>query len=222
MREKKPMWLITITCVMTVILAITLIVSTYAWYCTTIKSNDTVVVPADGVFLVGFDEKVVTIGTSLYPAVLMENTIRDNLYYDIHREYNPADENPSYVSRAANVLTYKPTINFTQNPADSSITSYSFLLNASAYVKNKNNEISEINIRELGFNITADIDYLSSSLEDQTGLSFSLNESFVIYGSATISLNLESWITLPDELCDSALIEWPLYINLAISVSANR
>ena len=222
MSKKKQMWLLPLTCIMTALLAVTLIVSTYAWYCTTIKSNDTVVIPADGVFLVGFDDTVITIGTSLYPAVLMENTIRDNLYYDIHREYNPSDANPSYVSRAANTFTYQPKINFTQNPADASITSYSFLLTASAFVKSKNDEIIEINIRELGFNITANIDYVSDSIEDQPSLAFGLNESFIVYGSATIVLNVESWITLPDELCDSALIEWPLYINLAISVSANR
>ena len=222
MSKMKQMWLVILNCVMAIVLAVTLVVSTYAWYCTTLKSNDTVVIPADGVFIVGFDDTVVTIGTSLYPAVLMENTIRDNLFYDIHREYNPADENPSYVSRAANTFTYRPTINFTENPADASITSYSFLLSATAFVKDKDGNPIEINIRELGFAITADIDYLSESNADQTNLSFNLNDSFTVYGTSTINLNVESWIALPDELCDSALIEWPLYINLAISVSPNR
>lgn len=218
MKQKKT--LILITCLLTVSLVLAIGTATFSWYQSRVSTDREVEIPADGFIIVGFDEDPVEVDDILSPAVCMPNAIRDNLYYDVLRAYNPSDDQVSYIESVAESYTYTDTISFYEDPTDTTASSYDFTLSAQAYVKLGADEVKHnINTtREINFEIVADIDYTDTSLEDESGVTITPDVKFNLKGSATINISITMWLALPDELCDPALISNKLFFEFGIKV----
>ncbi len=193
---------------------------TYSWYQSRVSEDKKVDIVADGFLIVGFDEKPLEVDDILSPAVALPNAVRDNRYMDVMRVYNESDAEPSYIQTIAESYTHTDTISFYEDPNDTTSSSYDFTLTAQAFVKEGEAEtVRKINTtREISFEILADIDYTDNQYEDVKDLPITPEVAFSIKGTATITLKIKMWLSLPDELCDPALISNKLYFEFGIVV----
>lgn len=213
---KQKHTLILITCLLTASLVLALGTVTFSWYQSRISSDKGVEIPADGFIVVGFDENPEIAAGVLEPAVAKPNAIRDNRYFDVMKLYDENDANPSYIEKKATSYTHTEVITFYEKPnSQEEIESYLFMLTAQAYVM-LGEEAHNVNTnREINFNISAVVDY--ENIEDPTEpIKITPEVKFEIKGSATITLSIEIWLALPDELCDPNLISNDLFFEFGI------
>lgn len=217
---KQKTTIIILTCILTASLILAIGAVSFAWYTARISEDKEVEIVADGFLVVGFDEEPLVVDDKLAPAIAMKNAVRDNMFMDVTRVYDKDDTPLSYIEKVAESYTHTDTISFYEDPNDTTSSSYNFTLTAQAFVKEgSEDQITKINTtREISFDIKADINYTDESLTDVEDLAITPEVKFNVLGSATITLEIKMWLSLPDELCDPALISNKLYFEFGIAV----
>ncbi|HHT84122.1 MAG TPA: hypothetical protein GXZ92_06685 [Clostridiales bacterium] len=192
----------TINIITLILLLVALCTATFAWYAGESLSYDFDLV-ADSVFSIYFSSVDVDVEGVLSPAIAMEGAVANGKYMDVTRTYDPSDENPSWVSKAAEHITYWTSFLFRGN---ASITvSYDWFVSLQedpAYLVDKSQFV-------------VDVDFFLDDEEIEK-----VNDKLTIHpiGSTTvIDIRVTMYFAYVDELLDPVLKSNAILTTIDIS-----
>jgi hypothetical protein len=216
--------LIVILAMLTITTIVGLVAFSYAWYKQLQSDTLSYSLDADGFLILYFDEDVDYSDTILSPAILMEDALKNNEYYDIFTVYNAEDATPSYVESAATVASYSAVLNYLNEEEEDSSDDYNQITIICEVVSILSDD-SEIPInleRELNLIISAEIIDNTGEIDTYTIDSITSGVAFDVPLNSIVTFNLEAYILLPDELCDPAINEGTLSIRMYVSTDADE
>lgn len=193
-----------------------LIALSYAWYSNEQTGKLSFNLPAQGFLILEFEEDVDWGDKVLTPAVAWENALVDNLYMDVLREYDPSDENPSYITTAATIVEYGAVLNY--HNAEENQTNNEIVIKCEAYSYLPDGTKVPISLeRELSVTVSAVVTDSNGQEPDYELDIVPLNTAFPVPPQSVVSLSLSCYIKLPDELCDSSLLLGRLMILVTVT-----
>lgn len=199
--------------VLTVTLTVGVVAFTFAWYTQRQTTNHNFNIEADGFLVIAFDEDPDFGETVLDPAVAMPYAVRDNLYMDVLTAYDESSDNPSFIAKTATVAEYVVVLNY-YNEDDSLNPQCDLIFSLSAECVMKNGTTSPLNIeKELNITIKANITASDGAVTESEII---LGEPFNLNGNSSVTITLSVYILLPDELCDPALTNGNLHLELSV------
>lgn len=199
--------------VLTLTLTVGVVAFTFAWYTQRQTTNHNFNIEADGFLVIAFDENPELGETVLDPAVAMPYAVRDNLYMDVLTAYDASSDNPSYISKIATVAEYVVVLNY-YNEDETLNPQCNLIFSVSAECVMKNGETSPINIdKELSITMTANT---ASSDGTVTESEIIPGQPLSLSGNSSVTITLSVYILLPDELCDPALTNGNLHLELSV------
>lgn len=213
MKSKKL--LIALTTMMFAALIVVAVALSYSWYSVRQTSDLEIDIPANGFFVIVFEEEPDYGDIALKPAVAMPNAVRDNLYMDVLTVFNESDVNPSYISEAATVANYNTILKY-YNEDTTLLPNCDLIFDANARVLLPDGTETPLELeKELVIKCSADIEYRDGKPAENVEVN--LKVPFTIQSNAVITFNMEVYIALPDELCDPAVNEGVLRIILSVA-----
>lgn len=216
------------------------VTATYAWYTLEISEEYILDVDADGFLFVYLEVPVDAMGDEdryLFPAVAMPHAVANGMYMDALTVYDEADENPSYVVKAANVKTFNGEFTLLQSENLTSRIGYSLSVKSSPGEEALTYGKTEFGFAEVAFKsfkrVTTGNETDGWSVEiveynplEQEGASQSADKTsgvLVIEGEQHIFITVTMYLANVDELMDEYLAaQTSVWCELAFAVISSE